>query len=80
MKDKSTLIKVFSGSDVSVTLLTEKLEEEGILASIHDEYSEGITAGFSTGTRYSVDLYIMDSDLAKAKPIIDEYIRINDIQ
>lgn len=80
MKDKSTLIKVFSGSDVSVTLLMEKLEEEGILASIHNEYAEGLTAGFSTGTPYSVDLFIMDSELPKAKPIIDEFIRLNDIQ
>lgn len=77
MKDKSNLIKVFSGSEITVNLLKDELEKEGIIASVHNEYEEAANAGFAIGTPYSVDLFIVDFDVEKAKPIIAEFMGIN---
>ena len=77
MNEKSKLIKVYTGTEITVNLLKDELEEEGITVSVHNEYELAANAGFSTGTPYSVDLFIQNTDLEKAEPIINEFIRIN---
>ena len=74
---ESKLIRVFAGSEITVNLLKAELEQEGILTNLVNEYEQSNFRGFSTGTPYSVDLYILDSDLDKAEPIVREFLKIN---
>ena len=74
---ESKLIRVFAGSEITVNLLQAELEREGIPTNVVNEYEESNFRGFSTGTPYSVDLYILDTDLEKAEPIVREFLKIN---
>jgi len=73
----SKLVRVFAGSEITVNLLREELEKAGIMTNVINEYEQSNFRGFSTGTPYSVDLYILDSDLEKATPIVQDFLKIN---
>lgn len=77
MEDKSKLVRVFAGSEITVNLLKYELEKEGIATNVVNEYEESNFRGFSTGTPYSVDLYILDTDMKKADPIVKEFMKVN---
>lgn len=77
MEEQSKLVRVFAGSEITVNLLKYELEKEGIATSVVNEYEESNFRGFSTGTPYSVDLYILDTDVEKAEPIVNEFLKIN---
>ncbi|MDY0102396.1 MAG: DUF2007 domain-containing protein [Lentimicrobium sp.] len=77
MEEQSKLVRVFAGSEITVNLLKYELEKEGIATNVVNEYEESNFRGFSTGTPYSVDLYILDTDLEKAEPIVNEFLKIN---
>ena len=70
MKEKNKLTRVFSGTEIPVKLLKDELEQEGISALIQNDFQSGILAGFSGGGPAAVDLFILESDLKKAEPII----------
>lgn len=71
MKKGDNLIKVFTGSEFSIYLLKAKLEEIGISSIVRNEFN-----GAFLGTiPPAVDLYINESDLEKAEPIIREFIQ-----
>jgi len=69
------LVKVFTGSELTVNLLREELENIGVTSIIKDEFSSGIAAGFVAGIPSSVDLYIQESDVQEAQPLIEEFVR-----
>jgi hypothetical protein len=77
MKEKNRLIRVYSGTELTVNLLKDKLGQNEISAVIQNDYNSGITAGFSGGVPSAVDLFIQESDLKKAKQIIREFTLIN---
>ena len=77
MDTKSKLVRVFAGSEIAVSLLTAELKKEGISTEMINEYEQSNFNGFSTGTPYSVDLYILDTDMEKADPIVQEFMKIN---
>jgi hypothetical protein len=77
METKNNMIRVFAGSEITVNLLKYELEQEGIETTVQNEYELSTSQGFSTGTPYSVDLYITDDDLAKAEPIVEEFLKVN---
>jgi hypothetical protein len=74
-KKGNNLIRVFTGSDISVTYLKERLEENGIAALIKNDFQSGISVGFVGGVPSAVDLYIQESDLEQAEPVINEFVR-----
>lgn len=78
MKKENEIIRVYTGSEVSVILLKGELEEAGIPSMVQNDFDAGLSAGFGSGVPSAVDLYIQMSDLNKAKPIIDEYIKNNE--
>ena len=71
MKKTDNLIKVFTGDEASAILLKSRLEETGISALIKNDSS----AAFFGAVPSVVDLYIQESDLMKAKPMISEFIK-----
>jgi hypothetical protein len=77
MTKGNNLVKVFTGSEVSVILLKGELEENGIAAIIRNEYQSGITAGFLGGVPSAIDLYINESDFKQVEPIINEFVKNN---
>ena len=73
MKNEDKLVRVFSGSEVSVILLKAKLEEAGVSAIIQNDFQSGLSAGFAGSTPTGVDLYIREGDLKLADPILQEF-------
>lgn len=73
MKNEDQLVRVFSGSEVSVILLKAKLEEAGVSAIIQNDFQSGLSAGFAGSTPTGVDLYIREGDLTLAEPILSEF-------
>ena len=77
MESESTLIKVFTGTEVVVHMLKGQLEEIGVGCLIRNDYAAGAKTGFYGGTTSSIYLLIQKSDLPKAQEIIDEFIKNN---
>lgn len=77
---KNNLIRAFTGTEFEVILLKGELEENGISTMIKDDFTNSISAGFYGGTPSSIDLFINESDLVKAEPIIREYIQNRDLE
>ena len=75
MKNKNELIRVYSGTEISVLHLKEELEESGISSMMQNDFRSGISAGFIGGIPSAIDLFIMESDLKKAEPIINDFIK-----
>ena len=77
MTTSNNLIQVFSGTEVAVLLLKGKLEDIGITTHIQNDYQSGLTAGFGGGGPSAIDLFIQETDLQQAEPIIQEYLQAN---
>ncbi len=73
MKDQNKLIRVFSGTEIPVNLLKDELEKNGVSVHIQNDFQSGIMAGFSGGGPSAVDLFILESDLNEATPIIEGF-------
>jgi hypothetical protein len=73
MKEKDTLIKAYSGTESLVQILKDKLELNGIIATIHNDSGDS----FFGGTPIAIDLYIRQTDIKKAEPIIQSFIKDN---
>jgi 3-oxoacyl-(acyl-carrier-protein) synthase len=68
-------VRVYSGSEVRVILLKGLLEDAGISSIVQNEYQSGITAGFAGGTVNTIRLKVHASDLEKAQPVVDDFVR-----
>jgi hypothetical protein len=79
MKEKNNLIRVYTGTEISVILLKGRLEEMGISSMIQNNYKSGIEVGFVGGVQSAVDLYIQQFDYKKAESIINEFIQNNKV-
>jgi hypothetical protein len=77
MENNDNLIRVYTGSEVSIILLKEALEENGIPTMTRNDYDAGLSAGFVGGTPSTLDLFIQKSDIGKAEPIIKEFEKSN---
>jgi hypothetical protein len=74
----NNLINVYTGSEITVHLLKSELEKIGVPSIIKDKFKSGISAGFGTGVPSAIDLFIDENDLEKAKPLIEEFKRVNE--
>jgi len=72
MEDEEKIIKVFTGPEPAALLLMKRLEEIGVESLIRNE-SE---LGYLGATPELLDLYILEDDLEKARPLIDEMNKI----
>lgn len=77
MREKNNLIRVYSGTELTVSLLKDELEKFGIAGLIQNDFNSGVSAGFSGGIQSSIDLFIQELDLERAEPIIREFTIIN---
>jgi hypothetical protein len=74
---KNELVKVYTGTEVTVLLLKELLEKIGIKSTIQNNYKSGIEVGFVGGVQSAIDIFIQHSDFEKAEPIIRDFIARN---
>jgi hypothetical protein len=77
MKERNKLIKVYTGTEVTVILLKGLLEEIGVTSTIQNNYKSGIEVGFVGGVSSAIDLFIQLSDFEKAEPLIRDFITKN---
>jgi hypothetical protein len=73
MKEKDNLIKVYTGPEVFVFILKDKLEETGISTTIQNDSNDNFLQGVPT----AIDLYIQQFDIKKAEPMIRYFIKKN---
>jgi hypothetical protein len=76
MKEKNVLVRIFTGSEVLVLMLKGALEELEIGSMIQNGFQSGMAAGIG-GFPEFVDLYIQQSDLERAQPLINEFNQTN---
>ena len=74
MKDRSSLVKIYTGNIITADRIIAELEIAGISAISRDEFQQGIEAGFGAGVPGVIDLFVQESDLEKAKEIISAII------
>jgi hypothetical protein len=77
MKQRNKLVKVYTGTEITVTLLKELLEEIGVASTIQNNYKLGVEVGFVGGVQSSVDLFIQQSDFETAEPVVRDFIAQN---
>ncbi len=67
------LIKVFSGTQITVENVKNALESAGIGSIIRNDFQSGIIAGFGV-TPSHVELFVDQSNMQRATDIIKEFI------
>ena len=77
MKERNKLVKVYTGTELTVVLLKELLDEIGVTSTIQNNYKSGVEVGFVGGVQSSVDLFIQQSDFKTAEPVIRDFIAQN---
>lgn len=77
MKERDRLVRIYSGTEVSVILLKGLLEDIGITSTLRNDYKSGIESGFVGGVQSAVVLFIQQSDFEKAEPVIREFTARN---
>ena len=77
MKEKNKLVKVYTGTETTVFLLKDLLEEIRISSIIQNNYKLGVEVGFVGGVQSSVDLFIQQSDFETAEPLIRDFTAKN---
>ncbi len=77
MKKEEDIVKIFTGSTITVNILKEELEEAGIPSLVKNDFDTGIVAGFAGGIPNLADLYVNESDKKRAEPFVKEISRVN---
>ncbi len=77
MKERNKLVKVYTGTEITVSLLKELLEEIKVASTIQNNYKSGVEVGFVGSVQSSVDLFIQQSDFETAEPVIRDFIAQN---
>jgi len=77
MKERNKLVKVYTGTEMTVTLLKELLKEIKVASTIQNNHKSGVEVGFVGGVQSSVDLFIQQSDFETAEPVIRDFIAQN---
>ena len=76
MKENDNIIRIYTGTEITVNLLKDELEKVGISGVIQNDFESGTSAGIA-GDPSAIDLFIQESDLIKAKPILRDFLKIN---
>lgn len=66
------LMKVFSGSEILARALQAKIEEAGVETLLKNNIQSARLAGFGDFGQ-AVELFIQETDFAKANPVIEEF-------
>lgn len=78
MKTQKDLIRIYTGTEVSVILLKGELEEKGISSMIKNDFQSGNVAGFFVGIPSAIDFYIRETDAVMAESVVSEFVNRKD--
>lgn len=70
MKNANKTTRLFTGTEVMVGYVKSELEKNDIPSFIKNDFQSGVISGFSGGVPSAIDLFIQESDVEKAKPIL----------
>ena len=76
MNENDNIIRIYTGTEIAVNRLKDELEKVGISGIIQNDFESGTSAGIG-GNPFAIDLFIQESDLKKAKPILVDFLKIN---
>lgn len=69
MNNEEKIVKIFTGSAVDVNFVTRYLLDNGVPSIV----KESSHAGFVTGLRDTIDIFIIEKDKEKANKLMKEY-------
>lgn len=73
MKKTKELVRIYTGPEVTATLLKARLMKIGIHTLTKNDYS----GAYMGVTQPSTDLWINENDLEKARPLLDDFVKIS---
>lgn len=73
MENPKDLTNVFTGSRMETNVIIEILKDNDIPVVAHNQFQEGLHAGFIDGIPGDVKLMVENEDEDKAKVLIKEY-------
>lgn len=68
---KDSLIKIYTGDEITVNRIKAELEDQGISTLVQNGFNQGLAAGFGGGIPSAIDLYVAESDFDNAIKIVD---------
>ncbi len=74
MNKADELVLVYTASEIEIEYIRAELEASGIGVIVKDGFAQGLQAGFVDDTTSAIDLYVMESDVEKAKKIISDIV------
>lgn len=77
MKNENNYIDFYSGTEIAIMGLQRELETIGVSGIIQNDFRSGNLGGFVGGTADTVRFMIKESDLPKARPILEVYMKIS---
>lgn len=77
MKERDRLVKIYTGTETTVLLLKELLEEIGVPSTVQNNHKSGVEIGYVGSVMSALDIYIKQSDFEKAEPVIQDFIATN---
>lgn len=75
MENDERIVLVYTGDFVSVEHIKAELESKGISILIKNSFQQGIEAGFVAGIPSAIDIFVSESDVGKAKGIIEAIVK-----
>ncbi|MFD1314097.1 putative signal transducing protein [Namhaeicola litoreus] len=73
MDDHDKHVKFFVGSLIEIQRLQLDLDDQNIPSLVKNNFQSGLRSGFYGGSPSQVELFIFESDLEKAKPILKAF-------
>ena len=77
MTKRDKLIRVFTCTQVTCHLLKAELENAGIAVLLKNEFQSAVAAGFVNATPSAVDIYVKESQVEEAIPVIEGFVKSN---
>ncbi len=74
MKKDNDLVKIFTGSEITATLLQAELEQIGIPALVKNNFQTGLSAGFPDSVD-AIELYVNGKDEMAAKTVVKDFVK-----
>lgn len=64
------LKRLFTGSEIEVNMLQERLKDNGILSIVKNEHKNPSSSGFSRSNPDTADIYVYENDITFAQRVV----------
>ena len=77
MGKRDELVRVFTCTELTCELLKAELEKAGIAVMIRNDNQSALSAGFGFGTPSAIDIFVTESNVDAAIPVIEGFLKDN---